>query len=78
MAVLIGIIIVAAIGYFISLRVHPLTRCGACKGNSRHYGTIYSHSFRRCRRCGGTGRQDRLGTRLFLGGTDGTGNFSRR
>lgn len=78
MIVLIGIIIVAAIGYFVSLRLHPLTRCSACNGGSRHFGSIYTGAFRRCRKCGGTGRQDRLGTRLFFGGTGGTGDFSRR
>jgi len=59
------IIIVAVAGYFVSLRIHPLTRCGLCKGTGRHSGSVYTYASRRCRRCGGTGRKDRFGTRFF-------------
>ena len=61
-----------AIGYLISL--HPFTRspaCPACKGLGTPglpHGSIYGYTHRRCRRCGGTNRQERLGTRLGLGG----------
>lgn len=57
MAILIVIGIIAGIGYYLSLRIHPLTKCKVC---------------------GGSGRQDRLGVRLFLGGTGGTGVFAKR
>jgi len=59
------IIIVAVAGYFVSLRIHPLTRCGLCKGTGRHSGGVYTYASRRCRRCGGTGRKERFGTRFF-------------
>lgn len=69
--------IVAAVGYYLSLRLHPLTKCKSCNGG-RHYGRMYGYAYQRCGKCGGTGRADRLGTRLFLGGTGGTGHFSKR
>jgi hypothetical protein len=58
-------------GYLISLRLHPFTRCRACRGLAtpgRPHGSFYTYAHRRCRRCGGTNRQERLGTRLGLGG----------
>jgi DnaJ-class molecular chaperone len=78
MAILITLIILAAVGYYISLRIHPLTNCKVCNGTSRHFGSVYPYAYRRCRKCGGSGRQDRLGVRLFLGGTGGTGSFTKR
>jgi DnaJ-class molecular chaperone len=61
--IIIGIL--AAAGYYISLRIHPLTRCRLCNGTGRHSGGMYTYAQRRCRKCGGTGRKDRLGVRLF-------------
>jgi DnaJ-class molecular chaperone len=78
MAILIALGIIIAAGYFISLRIHPLTKCKLCNGGGRHFGSVYTYAHRRCRKCGGSGRQDRLGVRLFLGGTGGTGMFSKR
>ena len=78
MAIIIIIGIIVAAGYYISLRIHPLTKCRECNGGGRHFGAVYTYAHRRCRKCGGTGRQDRLGTRLFLGGTGGTGVFPKR
>ena len=57
-------------GYLLSLRLHPFRSCPACKGRraaGRHHGSFYTYSHRRCRRCGGTNRQERLGTRVGLG-----------
>lgn len=68
MAILLIIIIIAAVGYYGSLRVHPLTKCKLCSGTGRHFGTVYKTAQRRCRKCGGTGRLDRFGTRVFMGG----------
>ena len=68
MAILIIFIIIVAVGYYASLRVHPLTKCRVCNGGGRHSGAVYTYAQRRCRKCGGTGRKDRLGVRLFLGG----------
>jgi DnaJ-class molecular chaperone len=78
MEILIIIVAIAAVGYYISLRVHPLTKCRLCSGTGRHFGTIYKDAQRRCRKCGGSGRLDRLGTRVFFGGTGGTGIYPRR
>jgi DnaJ-class molecular chaperone len=78
MPILIVIGIIAGFGYYLSLRIHPLTKCKVCNGGGRHFGTVYASAHRRCRKCGGSGRQDRLGVRLFLGGTDGTGVFTKR
>jgi len=65
MGFLILIIILFVVGYFISLRLHPLTKCRLCKGTGRHFGSMYTYAQRRCRKCGGNGRVDRLGVRLF-------------
>jgi DnaJ-class molecular chaperone len=77
MAIVVIIVIIAAVGYYASLRVHPLTKCKLCNGGGRHFGTVYTQAQRRCRKCGGSGRLDRLGTRVFLGGTGNTGVFSK-
>ena len=73
--IILGIVLVA--GYFVSLRRHPLAKCQVCSGNGREFGLIYAYSQRRCRRCLGTGRYDRWGTKLFFGGTGDTGRFRR-
>jgi hypothetical protein len=78
MAILIILILIVVAGYYMSLRLHPLTKCKMCNGGGRHFGTVYKSSQRRCRKCGGSGRLDRLGTRVFLGGTGNTGVFSKR
>jgi len=65
MGFLIIVIIILVVGYFISLRIHPLTKCRLCKGTGRHFGSMYTYAQRRCRKCGGNGRVDRLGVRLF-------------
>ena len=67
MAIFILIVIFAAVGYYVSLRIHPLTKCKACNGTGRHFGSVYKNAQRRCTKCGGTGRQNRLGVRLFGG-----------
>ncbi len=69
MAAFIVIAVVAGAGYLISLRIHPLKRCPVCKMTGRHFGAIYSYGYRRCRACGGTGRKDRLGAKIFFGGS---------
>jgi hypothetical protein len=66
MVIIVVIGIMAAIGYYVSLKTHPLTKCKVCNGSARHFGTTYTTAFRRCRKCGGTGRKDRLGVRLFM------------
>jgi hypothetical protein len=44
----------------------------------RHFGGVYKYAYRRCRTCGGTGRQDRLGVKIFFGGTNDSGVFPRK
>ncbi|HEX3752711.1 MAG TPA: hypothetical protein VHW06_19230 [Streptosporangiaceae bacterium] len=79
MAALVFIALIAVFGYFVSLRIHPLKRCPVCKGSpGRHWGGVYTYSFRRCRVCGGYGRKDRLGTKIFFGGTNNTGIYRPR
>jgi hypothetical protein len=42
MAALILIVLAVGVGYFVSLRVHPLRRCPVCKNTpGRHHGAIY-------------------------------------
>jgi hypothetical protein len=60
--VLLGVL---AAGYILSLLLHPLTHCRRCDGTPRSYGTVYTHAFRLCSGCGGSGRQRRLGARLL-------------
>ena len=72
------VIAIVAVSYIVSTRVHPLRKCPTCNMSGRHVGSTYTGSFRRCRRCGGSGRRDRIGTRVFWGGTDHTGIFPRK
>ena len=78
MGTLIVIALIAGLGYLVSLRIHPLRRCPVCKMTGRHCGSVYSYGFRRCRACGGTGRKDRLGAKIFFGGTNNTGIYGPR
>ena len=67
MSVLLLIAVIAVLIYYVSLRVHPMTRCKRCN-RSRHYDLVYTDRARHaCPECHGTGRQERLGVRLFLG-----------
>jgi DnaJ-class molecular chaperone len=61
------LLIVAAIvvSYLVSLRWHPLRRCGSCSGTGRHFGAVYTYAQRRCRTCAGSGRRERLGVRVL-------------
>jgi hypothetical protein len=63
--ILAAVFVAAGLAYWLSLRLHPYARCGACKGAGRARGMIFTHSFGMCRRCEGTGRKLRLGVRLF-------------
>jgi hypothetical protein len=72
------LIAIVAGGYLVSLRIHPLRKCPTCKMTGRHFGDIYKGTFRRCRRCDGSGRRDRLGVQLFFGGTNHTGVFTKK
>jgi DnaJ-class molecular chaperone len=65
MGFIVIVAIIVIIGYYLSLRAHPFTKCKLCNGRGRHFGTVYTSSFRRCRKCGGTGRKDRFGVRFI-------------
>ncbi|MGM0719556.1 hypothetical protein [Pseudonocardia sp. UM4_GMWB1] len=56
---------VALVLYIGSLYLHPLTRCGRCKGSPRHYGALATKSWRNCGACNGSGRETRLGARIL-------------
>ena len=58
-------LVVYVFAYVLSLLLHPFTRCGTCKGNPRHYGSMFKRSFRMCAACGGSGRERRLGARML-------------
>lgn len=62
----VAIVILVVLGYFGSLAVHPRVKCAACRGKGSHRGLIFSYADRACRHCRGTGRQERLGHRLFF------------
>lgn len=72
------IVVIVGLGYVVSTRLHPLKKCPTCNMTGRHLGGVYKGSFRRCRRCGGTGRRDRVGTQVFWGGTKHTGVFPKK
>jgi hypothetical protein len=60
------LLLLGGVGYWISLRLHPLIDCRTCKGTGRHYGAAFTYASRLCATCGGTARVPRLGARLFL------------
>jgi hypothetical protein len=72
------VIAVLFVCYLFSLRVHPLRKCPVCKMTGRHFGSVFKGTYRRCRRCEGTGRRDRWGTQVFFGGTNHTGVFPKK
>jgi DnaJ-class molecular chaperone len=66
MSIVIILVIIFIVGYYLSLRAHPYTKCRLCNGGGRHFGSVYTYAHRRCRKCGGNGRKERLGYRLFV------------
>ncbi len=64
------IVVVLVAGYLVSLMLHPYTHCRTCNGTPRSYGTFYTKTFRLCSKCGGGGRERRLGARLLGIGSD--------
>jgi DnaJ-class molecular chaperone len=69
MGLLIIIGVIAVMGYFVSLLLHPWRACRACQGTGRHRGVVYRRSVRGCTSCGGNGRRARLGVNLFHQGS---------
>ena len=72
------LIVIVVGGYLVSLRIHPLRKCPVCKMTGRHFGDVFKYSYRRCRKCDGSGRLDRWGTQVFFGGTKHTGVYPKK
>jgi hypothetical protein len=72
------VILIIGVSYAVSTRIHPLKKCPTCSMSGRHFGGVYKGSFRRCRKCAGSGRRDRVGTQVFWGGTKNTGVFTKK
>jgi hypothetical protein len=72
------LIVIVAVVYLVSLRIHPLRKCRTCKMTGRHFGGMFTYSMRPCRRCRGSGRRDRLGSQVFFGGTNHTGVYPKK
>ena len=72
------VVVIVGLGYVVSTRIHPLTKCPTCKMTGRHFGSVYKGSHRPCRTCRGSGRRDRVGTKVFWGGTNNTGVFPKK
>lgn len=60
-------IVIAVVIYGGSLLLNPFVKCSVCKGSSRPKGWLFGYAHHDCRKCGGNGRQQRLGHRLFFG-----------
>ena len=60
MGTVLVIAVVVAVGYYVSLRLWPWRNCGRCQGTGRNVGSS-NKRYGRCRKCGGVGRQLRLG-----------------
>lgn len=56
------------LSYFVSLGIHPYTRCRACHGSNKHFGAVFNYAYRPCRRCKGTGRKLRFGCKVVRPG----------
>lgn len=66
MTVLIAAGFVVAVCWRISLRFWPYARCGRCEGSGRNAGSNRQR-WGFCRKCGGSGRRERVGVRFFYG-----------
>jgi DnaJ-class molecular chaperone len=78
MVALVLVVIVVVGGYVVSTRIHPLRKCPTCNMSGRHFGSIYRGSYRPCRTCRGSGRRDRVGTKVIWGGTKNTGFYPKK
>ena len=62
---LVLLVVAVAAGYWISIQLRPYTHCRRCSGGGKDRGEVFTHAFRNCRHCDGTGRTLRLGARLL-------------
>jgi len=61
----VGLAITLGVAYVVSLVLHPLMFCRACRGRPRHRAGIFTYAHGECRRCKGSGAVVRLGARLL-------------
>jgi DnaJ-class molecular chaperone len=64
MGFIIIICVVAGLGYYLSLKSHPWTKCKQCDGKGRFYHKSFTGAFGLCSKCGGNGREKRWGARF--------------
>ncbi len=55
----------AVVGYLVSLRIHPFSKCPRCKGKGIHRGGVFNYATRACTKCKGRAIQPRLGRRVL-------------
>jgi hypothetical protein len=67
-----------AIGYFLSIHLHPRRPCWACGGEARQWGRFFRYSVRPCSRCAGKGWEMRWGAKMLDIDHRGTLNALRR
>ena len=63
-----AVIAAAAAAYLISLRIRPWWPCRACEGSGKTRDRIWKQAIGTCPKCGGRGRQPRLGVRILTPG----------
>ena len=61
-----GLILLVILVYGLSLKWNPYVRCSRCKGQARIKGWVFRNAQHVCPKCNGTGRQPRLGRRIFF------------
>lgn len=55
----------AVVGYLVSLRIHPFSKCPRCKGKGIHRGGVFTYATRACTKCKGRAIRPRLGRRIL-------------
>lgn len=58
-------LLVVFISYLLSLMVHPYVPCRECGGKAIHKAGVWTYAHRKCHRCSGAGRKQRLGARML-------------
>jgi hypothetical protein len=64
-AILAVVVVAYLVCYYVSLHLHPWTKCSTCRGTGKHRGAMFAHGFRPCAACKGSSRQPRLGARML-------------
>lgn len=61
-AIIVGLLMLLA--WLVSLYVHPFTQCGRCNGSGLNRGST-GKRYGMCKRCGGSRRKQRVGSRTL-------------